>query len=538
MSLAVVVRTLVGIAVCATALVPRGSAVGAQGDLDTTFDGDGGRSLVSLITADALASQPDGKIVVVGLGPSFEFAVGRLNPDGSDDGSFGIRGTQTVVFSGFTWPRAVALQADGKIVVAGGSSNLSVARLNPNGSPDVEFGTRTLDLGGAQESAEAIAIQPDGKIVVAGYGGADKMFVVARLEANGSLDASFGDAGIRRVDVVPVQSVVEESRAAALQSDGKIVVVGETQSFGQTRDIAVARLNANGSPDSTFGSGGVRTIDFGGAEQAQAVTLQLDGKILVAHSFGAMRLHPNGSSDANQPVSSGRAEAVAPLQNGKILVAGEGFRIGSVRGGGIGRLLPTLQLDESFGGPLPALSGLRTINEFGALTFYAMAMQWDGRIVLAGYGGQATVVRLHGDAVSTTQPGPGSGTGVGGGTTSAPAVPLRCAGRVATIVGTDRRDVLRGTRRADVIVGLGGDDVIRAGGGNDLVCGGPGRDRLLGQAGSDRLFGQLGRDTLLGGRGRDVLVGGQGRDACLGGLGRDRESCEIRPEAQSTIVGP
>jgi hypothetical protein len=112
--------------------------------------------------------------------------------------------------------------------------------------------------------------------------------------------------------------------------------------------------------------------------------------------------------------------------------------------------------------------------------------------------------------------GPGGG-GPGGGSGQ------RCDGRVATIVGTKRSDVLRGTRRSDVIVALGGNDRILAGRGNDIVCGGSGNDRIEGGAGNDRLLGATGRDTLLGAGGRDALVGGAGRDSLLGGPGADRQ---------------
>src|SRR5262245_45349197 len=127
--------------VAAALLVPIGSALGAQGDLDPTFDGDGGRGISALRTADAVAVQPDGRIVVAGLSAAaFAFTVVRLEPGGGDDRSFGAGGVRTIDFGGFNWPRAVALQPDGKIVVSGGASNLQIARLDADGSPDTGFG--------------------------------------------------------------------------------------------------------------------------------------------------------------------------------------------------------------------------------------------------------------------------------------------------------------------------------------------------------------------------------------------------------------
>ena len=111
-------------------------------------------------------------------------------------------------------------------------------------------------------------------------------------------------------------------------------------------------------------------------------------------------------------------------------------------------------------------------------------------------------------------------TGPGSGVVNTP--PVRCGGKVATIVGTARRDRLRGTRRADVIAALGGNDSVSGLGGNDIVCGGAGRDSLSGGAGKDTLRGDAGNDTLKGGAGNDKLLGGAGRDKLRGQGGRDK----------------
>lgn len=122
----------------------------------------------------------------------------------------------------------------------------------------------------------------------------------------------------------------------------------------------------------------------------------------------------------------------------------------------------------------------------------------------------------------------GAGPGVGGagqegagsaGNSGSSTVKGTCAGRPATIAGTDRRDVIRGTPRRDVIAAGAGNDVISGLGGNDLICAGAGDDRVLGGAGDDRLFGQAGRDTLLGGAGRDRLLGGAAADTLDGQAG-------------------
>jgi arylsulfatase A-like enzyme len=110
--------------------------------------------------------------------------------------------------------------------------------------------------------------------------------------------------------------------------------------------------------------------------------------------------------------------------------------------------------------------------------------------------------------------------------------PITCAGKPATIIGTQAADTLKGTPQKDVVLGLGGKDSIRALGGSDIVCagsgndnvaGGSGKDRLRGERGNDRLLGGSGADRLIGGLGRDRLIGGRGRDQLLGGLGLDSQ---------------
>ena len=512
-------------------------ALAGPGDLDRGFGPGGTRTIESMGYAGAMAVQPDGKIVVAGLGTNGDVAVGRINPDGSDDPAFG--GTRLIDFGSFDIGEAVALQPDGKIVVAGRSgANAVIARLNPDGSPDMGFGTtgkRVIDYGGPTfDRAEGVAIQPDGKIVLAGAGGLDPTIVVTRLESNGADDTGFGTGGTRRVNfgLGP-----EEGRALALQADGKIVVAGFTTFEGMIDRIAIARLTPGGSPDADFGTAGRRVISPGApAASAEALAIEPGGRIVVAGTasdqFLVLRLEEDGSDDGGFGGGGGsfvrfgsalaRADAVVLQPDGKIVgmgTAGSALAIARLRTDGA--------LDATFGGfdQDGNRTGKRTLA-FGSGS--AAALQADGRIVVAGaigVMGPAMVARFEGDprpAGGTSAPG-----GLGPGAAAARSLP-RCAGRPATIVGTGGPDSLRGTRRADVIVALGGDDLVRAGAGADLVCGGAGRDRLLGQKGADRLLGQGGRDRLLGGPGADVLGGGTARDTCLGGGGRDRAACEAR----------
>jgi uncharacterized delta-60 repeat protein len=124
--------------------------------------------------------------------------------------------------------------------------------------------------------ARVVLVQPNGRIVVAGGGAAASSFCVARLRINGALDTTFGSGGKRVIDFGGAD---ESAYGAALQPDGKIVVAGYTQA---DEDVAVARINANGSLDAAFGAAGKATVDFGAATFGNAVALQPNGRVVVA----------------------------------------------------------------------------------------------------------------------------------------------------------------------------------------------------------------------------------------------------------------
>jgi uncharacterized delta-60 repeat protein len=172
----------------------------------------------------------------------------------------------------------MARQANGRILVAGRSSagGAVLARLRASGALDPDFdgdGRVTLPGGGG---ASAVLVQPDRKIVVAGNAGASAMMTVTRLGPDGSPDTTFDGDGTATIDF---GSLADLANDAVLQPDGRIVVAGYTQ---DDEDVAVARLNANGSPDPTFGAAGKATVDFGVATFGNAVALQANGRIIVA----------------------------------------------------------------------------------------------------------------------------------------------------------------------------------------------------------------------------------------------------------------
>jgi len=192
----------------AAAALP-GAAVAAPGDLDTSF-GTGGKVTTDFgpgsNSAAAVAIQADATIVAAGSSGSGHFALGRYNTDGSLDTSFGSGGKVTTEVGGiFEAASAVAIDANGKIVAAGGTApsgfccQFALARYNSNGTLDTSFGSggKVTTFFGAIATASAVAIQTDGKIIAAG-GKFDPFgtgFALARYNSDGSLDTSFGSAG-------------------------------------------------------------------------------------------------------------------------------------------------------------------------------------------------------------------------------------------------------------------------------------------------------------------------------------------------------
>jgi uncharacterized delta-60 repeat protein len=255
-----------------------------NGSLDATFSGDGRKvfSWGPIGRAMAVVVLRNGKLLVGGFsGPEGgNFQVARLNADGALDTTFGTGGKAPVDFGGDDFGVAMARHANGRILVAGRSTTAGavIARLRANGAPDPDFGGGdgrvTLPGGG---SLSAVFVQPDRKIVVAGNASGSAMMTVTRLKPDGSPDTTFDTDGTATIDFGSLADVAND---AVLQPDGRIVVAGYTQAVASP--LAVARLDANGSPDATFGTAGKTTVDFGAATFGQAVALQANGRIVAA----------------------------------------------------------------------------------------------------------------------------------------------------------------------------------------------------------------------------------------------------------------
>jgi uncharacterized delta-60 repeat protein len=401
----------------------------SDGSLDTTFNATGvlAPQAQDQSFANALVIQPDGRIVIAGAlsnvaSGGVQFYVERINPDGSPDTSFGSGGAVSIRPGRVDGEaHAVALQPDGKLVVAGtafGSGNLrdqfGLARYNPDGSLDASFGTAgslTTSVGPGGSEARGVALQPDGKIVAAGTafanGLTDDDFALVRYNVDGSLDSSFGVGGVTTTDFGSLEpgqlAPFDHANAIAVQPDGRIVVVGTTG--GLATDFAIARYNPDGTLDVTFGLGGLATSRVAGGAQAFAVGIQPDSRILLAGNGGATtagepfvlaRHNLDGSVDvgfgsggqvrAGFEGGASGARAVAIQADGAIVVGGSGYgpmpAASDVPNGGfaVQRWRMDGSPDTSFGSGGVVLT---TVGDAGSI-INALALQPDGRIVVAG----------------------------------------------------------------------------------------------------------------------------------------------------------
>jgi uncharacterized delta-60 repeat protein len=385
-------------------------ALAADGSLDPTF-GNGG-----IVTTDfggtvdfgnSVALQPDGKIVMAGYtasgGSGFTFALARYNSDGSLDLTFDGDG-KVEAGSGSPYKGGladVALQPDGKIIVGGQTFNganhdFILLRFNSDGSPDASFdldGQVTTDFAGDEDYCYSIALQPDGKILAAGRSFKDGSldFAVARYNADGSLDTSFGTAGKVTTDFAAGD---DWGMALALQTDGGIVLAGTTNG-----DFALVRYNPDGTLDATFGTAGQVTTDFGGMDGGSDVAIQADYRIIVtgsAHTLTAdialARYNSDGSLDptfdGDGKVTTDLAEnndfgtAVALHPDGRILVAGQ-----TGQGSTMTEIAFALARYNSDGSLDTALNGTGWLStSIGGIQDQAtdIALQPDGKAVVAG----------------------------------------------------------------------------------------------------------------------------------------------------------
>jgi uncharacterized delta-60 repeat protein len=334
---------------------------------DGSIDIDFNKSTGANGSISSIVIQKDGRIIIGGDFTIFNGMtrnyIARLNTNGTLDTTYNLG-------AGANYPiRAIAIQEDGKIVIGGHFSRYNessinhIARLNDDGFPDDEFKPGTEVAG----HVVSIIVQNDGKIIVACN--AVDVGRVIRLNADGSHDDTFDSEAGTDGSITTI----------ALQSDGKIIVSGNFTTCNKTERKCIARLNSDGTLDETFNPGT-------GANQAILSTIvQDDGKILIGGSFGFFngttrnriaRLNPNGTLDTSFNPSTGANSAIVAtvLQgDGKILIGGHFTIYRGTSRNRIARLNSNGTLDTSFDPDLGANSHVNSI-----------AVQKDGNLIIGG----------------------------------------------------------------------------------------------------------------------------------------------------------
>ncbi|MEM7111755.1 MAG: choice-of-anchor Q domain-containing protein [Chloroflexota bacterium] len=272
----------------------------STGALDTSFDGDGKLTDTALGTGRDVALQDDGHIVVVGSTNSLNFGASRYEADGSADDSFGSSGHVTTDMGGFDQAYGVAIDRYNKIVVVGSNGDFALVRYKSDGEIDDSFGDdgkQTTNFKGSDTAFDVAISDTSYDIIVVGQArdaiGTGTDFAIARYSSSGNLDSDFDSDGKQTLD----SGRDDRWDSVALQSDDKIVVAGTNGA-----DFVVARYTSDGSLDTSFDSDGIQTIDFGGVDEARDVVVQPNRKILlVGHTDGdtlsLARLNTDGSLD-------------------------------------------------------------------------------------------------------------------------------------------------------------------------------------------------------------------------------------------------
>jgi uncharacterized delta-60 repeat protein len=392
-------RRLVGpvVAAAVSVVVFAMPSVAAPGQLDPSF-GAGGTVITEFPSsssgARAVAVQADGRVVAAGFAHTndsiaSDFALTRYQVDGTSDSTFGIGGRVRTDFGGtFDEALAVAVQPDGRIVVAGSSSDatgadMAVARYHPDGTLDTSFdgdGMALVEFGG-EATARAVALQRDGKVLLAGRvdrpfgaGCCVSDFAVARLTSAGLPDGSFSGDGRVMTDFLPgADNGQDAAHAVLVQADGRILAAGSGVAGGVSVDFAVARYRADGSLDPTFSNDGRVTSDFVGFfDEIRGLALDHDGRIVAGGQscefpgtsdevcdFGLARYTPNGTldprfgrqgrvrTDLGADLSEGIRGVVVQSDN-RIVAAGQTTGPGGPDVG-LTRYRPDGRLDRSFG---------------------------------------------------------------------------------------------------------------------------------------------------------------------------------------------
>jgi uncharacterized delta-60 repeat protein len=403
-----------------------------NGSLDNTF-GTGGKVIVSMSASSGdlypfMSLHTSGKIVLAGLAGFGTIGICRLNTNGTLDTGFDGDGKMTFdIGYGTDQVNAVALQTDGKMILAGSYNNganddFALVRVNGINDFSVNNGRMIASIGLYDNQVNSILVQTDGKIILAGQTSAsavlgnsfDSAFGLIRFNADGSLDNTFdGDGKIK----TQIGNIDEGNYALALQSDGKIIAAGGSFN-GVDYDFALVRYNTNGSLDGLFGTGGKKTTAIGTADDnISALAIQpADGKIIAAgntfsnttnYDCALFRYNSDGTTDNTFGTSGKVITSIATtsdninsivLQNdGKIVAVGR-VKVGSFYKILVLRYSTTGVLDNSFDADGILQITTSALNDYGI----SVDIQADGKIILGGYTSNGTdndfvVIRLNTD---------------------------------------------------------------------------------------------------------------------------------------------
>jgi len=392
-----------------------------SGTLDSTFNGVGiVRTDVANHSTDflyALAIQPDQKILAAGsvnITGHLDFALIRYLSDGSIDSDFGVNGLAQINFNdGDDVCYGIALQPDGKIVLVGTTqlknlTEFAVARLNTNGTPDSTFGVAgkvISDLGSDYQLPNDVALQTNGKIIAAGrynypgFAGSD--FAMIRYNTDGEVDSTFGVNGI----VLTGIHEEDEVKGIMIQPDGKIVL-GGFASISAKGDYAMVRYLEDGNVDKDFGIGGKVTTDLAGTGRSDYETCVLqdkDGKLVLGGNanyntieglsdLGIVRYDKDGHLDqgfANHGIfilhlgDNSQMQAIVQQPDGKYLFAGKSNAVGAINQWLLARVTNDGELDTDFGDNGFVVTDMASNYQVAN----SMLLQNDTRIVVGGWNG-------------------------------------------------------------------------------------------------------------------------------------------------------
>jgi uncharacterized delta-60 repeat protein len=606
----------------------------ADGSLDTSFSGDG------KVTADfgnfdkgySAIVQADGKILVAGdttdWGSLYDFALARYNADGTLDTGFGGGdGMVTSGLGGGDYARSITLQADGKILVAGFDDNgFMLVRYNADGTLDTGFDADGLAATsfGSGDQGNSVAVQADGKILVAGYSGSD--FALARYNSDGSLDTTFSGDGMATADF----GSFDAGYSVTVDANGKILVSGDAHN-GTDSDLALARFNADGTLDTTFSGDGLLVTDLGANEYGKSVSVQADGSILAgghtsdgtSDAFVLVRYNADGTLDTRFDPATSLDATPSYTLGGAAVVLDSNVQVTDpelAAGGNYAGATLTLarnggaNADDQFSGAgitAGAASGnvvvsSTTVGTYAwsvgqlVITFNASATETlvNQAMRSLAYSNAGTFPPASVQIDWSFSDGNTGAQGAGGALAASGSTTVSITSN--NIQGTAGADTLNGTSAANVLGGLGGNDTLNGNGGNDTLNGGGGADTMKGGAGNDTyvvdnagdvvtelsaqgtdlvqsgisytltanvekltltgssaingtgngmnngltgnsaanvLSGLDGADTLTGNGGADTLNGGAGADAMSGGLGNDTYVVDNAGDVVTELTG-